>query len=48
MRRRMTAVIAIGVLGPEEPCLITGFDEDGKVLIGWNFFQDSPDPYGSY
>ncbi|MCE5198101.1 MAG: hypothetical protein ABFD54_09660 [Armatimonadota bacterium] len=33
-------VIAIGVIGPPEPCVITGYDENGDVLIGWNFFQN--------
>jgi len=32
-------VIAQGVVGPPEECLITGFDEEGKVLLGWSFFQ---------
>lgn len=36
-------VRADGVIGPPEPCLITGYDEDGDVLIGWNFFQNIPD-----
>jgi RNA polymerase sigma factor (sigma-70 family) len=31
--------IAQGVVGPPEECLITGFDKDGEVLIGWSFFQ---------
>ncbi len=31
--------IARGVLGPPEECLVTGFDRDGDVLIGWSFFQ---------
>jgi RNA polymerase sigma factor (sigma-70 family) len=31
--------IAQGVVGPAEECLITGFDKDGEVLIGWSFFQ---------
>ncbi len=31
--------IAQGVVGPPEECLITGFDKDGDVLIGWSFFQ---------
>lgn len=35
-------VIAFGVIGPPEPCLITGYDEGGDVLIGWNFFQNMP------
>lgn len=32
-------VIANGVVGPPVDCLITGFDEEGDVLIGWSFFQ---------
>jgi RNA polymerase sigma factor (sigma-70 family) len=31
--------IAQGVVGPAEECLITGFDDDGEVLIGRSFFQ---------
>ena len=31
--------IARGVVGPPEECLITGFDRNGDVLIGWSFFQ---------
>ena len=36
-------VIAHGVIGPPEECIITGYDEGGDVLIGWSFFQHSPD-----
>ena len=40
-------VIARGVLGPPEECIIAGFDEKADVLIGWSFFQSpkkfSPD-----
>ncbi|HSV74427.1 MAG TPA: hypothetical protein VLH79_11780 [Chthonomonadales bacterium] len=32
-------VIAMGVIGPPEPCLITGYDDGGAVLLGWNAFQ---------
>lgn len=35
-------VLAFGVVGPPECCLITGFDEDGDLLIGWNYFQNHP------
>ncbi len=35
-------VIAFGVFGPLECCLVTGFDEGGDVLIGWSFFQTFP------
>jgi len=27
------------LVGPPEECLITGFDRDGEVLIGWSFFK---------
>ena len=33
-------VIAFGVIGPPEACVITGYDEKGDVLLGWNVFQD--------
>ncbi len=36
-------VCADGVIGPPETCLITGYDEGGEVLIGWNFFQQFPE-----
>lgn len=32
-------VIANGVVGPPVDCLVTGFDEEGEVLLGWSFFQ---------
>lgn len=35
-------VLAVGVVGPPEPCLITGYDEGGEVLLGWNAFQEDP------
>ena len=39
--RRMP-LLAFGVVGPPEACLITGYDESGEVLIGWSYFQDMP------
>ena len=36
-------VVAYGVIGPPEPCIITGQDEDGDVLLGWSFFQNFPE-----
>lgn len=36
-------VLAFGVVGPPECCIITGYDEGGDVLIGWSFFQDFPE-----
>lgn len=35
--------IALGVIGPREACIITGYRENGQTLLGWNFFQDSPE-----
>ena len=36
-------VIAYGVVGPPEPALICGYDEDGAALVGWSFFPTFPD-----
>ncbi len=35
--------IALGIIGPPEACLITGYRDNGNILLGWNFFQDDPD-----
>ncbi len=40
--RRGVPVLAFGVVGPPECCLITGCDGDGEVLMGWNFFAQMP------
>lgn len=40
-------VIAFGIVGPPEACLITGYDRGGDVLIGRSFFQDVPDLAGA-
>lgn len=32
-------VMAIGVIGGPEFCVVTGYDEQGAVLLGWNYFQ---------
>jgi hypothetical protein len=40
---RSCPVIAFGVIGPPEACLITGYDQSGDVLTGWNFFQNFPE-----
>ena len=34
--------LALGVVGPPECGLVTGYDDGGDVLIGWAFFQDEP------
>lgn len=39
IRDKNRPVIARGVLGPPEECIIAGFDENGEVLVGWSFFQ---------
>ena len=39
IRDKGRPVIAHGVIGPPEECIITGYDEGGDVLIGWSFFQ---------
>ncbi|MDF2630826.1 MAG: rob 3 [Symbiobacteriaceae bacterium] len=40
--RRGRPVLAFGLIGPPECCLITGYDEDGDVVMGWNFFASEP------
>ena len=39
--------VALGIVGPPEACLITGYRDNGSTLLGWNFFQDDPDFAGS-
>ncbi len=36
-------VVGYGVIGPPEASIIAGYDEGGGVLIGWSFFQDTPE-----
>jgi len=38
-------VIASGVVGPPECCLVAGYDEGGEVLLGWSYFQEDPSAY---
>mgnify|MGYP006989190184 FL=1 len=33
-------VIALGIIGPPEACVITGYRDGGNVLMGWNVFQE--------
>ncbi len=33
--------IALGIIGPPEACIITGYRDNGETLLGWNFFQDA-------
>lgn len=32
-------VIAMGIIGPPECCVVSGYDNNGDVLVGWNYFQ---------
>jgi hypothetical protein len=43
IRDKGRPVLAFGVVGPPECCIITGYDEGGDVLIGWSYFQDFPE-----
>ena len=38
-------VISFGIIGPPEAGLVTGYDQDGKVLYGWSYFQEGKDKY---
>ncbi len=35
--------IALGIIGPPEACIITGYRKKGEELLGWNFFQNNPE-----
>lgn len=35
--------IALGIIGPPEACVITGYRKNGEELMGWNFFQNDPE-----
>lgn len=36
-------VIALGMIGPPEACIVTGYRDRGETLLGWSFFQDNPE-----
>lgn len=36
-------VIALGVIGPPEACVIAGYRDGGETLTGWNVFQEYPE-----
>jgi RNA polymerase sigma factor (sigma-70 family) len=40
-------VIAQGIVGPPECCVVTGYDDGGRTLRGWSYFQSSPENYFS-
>lgn len=44
--RRERPVLALGVVGPPECSIVTGYDEGGDVLVGWSFFQDASEYAG--
>ncbi len=36
-------VIALGIIGPQEACIVAGYQDNGETLLGWNFFQHRPE-----
>lgn len=36
-------VIALGIIGPPEACVIAGYRDGGNTLMGWNVFQEDPE-----
>lgn len=36
-------VIALGIIGPPEPCIVAGYQSEGDIVMGWNFFQNDPE-----
>lgn len=45
IRREIDAgrpLIALGIVGPPEASVVTGYSEGGAALHGWSLFQDSP------
>ena len=42
LQERNMPVLSYGVIGPPEPAIITGWDEGGDVLMGWNYYQGMP------
>jgi AraC-like DNA-binding protein len=39
---RGVPVLAFGVIGPPECCIITGYEDHGDTLLGLNYFQEDP------
>jgi hypothetical protein len=42
---RGVPVIAFRVVGPSDCSIITGYDDGGKVLLGWSTYQNIPDDH---
>jgi len=38
-------IIALGVVGPPEACIITGYKNNGETVLGWSLFQNSECPH---
>ena len=38
-------LIALGVIGPPEACIVTGYRNNGETLLGWSLFQENG-PFG--
>ena len=34
-------MIATGIIGPPEACIVTGYQDEGETLLVWNFVHDS-------
>jgi hypothetical protein len=32
-------VVAMGIIGPPECCVVSGYQNSGESLVGWNYFQ---------
>ncbi|MHB0878850.1 MAG: cysteine peptidase family C39 domain-containing protein [Anaerolineae bacterium] len=47
VREKRYPLLAIGVLYPPECGVVTGYDDGGDVLIGWNHFQVFPENLNS-
>ncbi len=41
-------VIALGVVGPPEACIVTGYKNSGEILLGWSLFQDGGEFGGEF
>jgi AraC-like DNA-binding protein len=39
-------VIALGVVGPPEAAIVTGYRNNGETLLGWSLYQDSAHSFG--
>jgi len=39
-------VIALGVVGPPEACIVTGYKNNGEALLGWSLFQENTGMFG--